>query len=195
MAEKLVRFKGSRVEILGKNLKNPVALLKKIGILMVAKTQRAFSEQKRGQFSWPERWTPNMPSVLRDLASGPNIKARRFDGRPALVDTGRLRGSISYRQTGKQSIEFGTNVPYARLQQEGGSQSIPITKQIRRNLSLYLKRNRDRSSELGWLFTLSGGGKREALEFTVRARPFVLVDQKDLKEINRMIVEEMRRGK
>ena len=73
--------------------------LEEIGMGLVSYTQKRI---ERGNFP------PNAPLT----------SAYKKGGKP-LIDTGRLLSSITYRISGN-TVEVGTNVPYARIQQFGG---------------------------------------------------------------------------
>lgn len=178
MARKLpeVRYEGTAVELLSNLLKRPGAVLARFGTWWVQQMRSAFRTQGRGK-PWAPRRVPNYPGALRDLEGGPNIKGRRFDERPALIDTGRLRDSIAWRFLGPARIEGGTTVPYASLQQLGGISTVRITETMRANLAKWLKRRGKKDPEArrswGWLFNRKGGGIRTEQLFRVTARPFV----------------------
>lgn len=61
------------------------------------------------------------------------IKLRKRGGKgkygpKALLDSGRLLGSIVWNLINKNSVEIGTNVEYARVQQEGGPSQMLVIK-------------------------------------------------------------------
>ena len=131
-------------------LDNPLPFLRQVGVLFLAESQKAFRQQALGADAWPERINPNIPGILRDLEKGPSVKGRRFEGRPAVIDTNTLRRSLAPatqtplpRKVGSMfQVVVGTNVPYASKQQEGGVESIRITPTMKRNLAILLRRQR-----------------------------------------------------
>lgn len=153
--------------------------LQAVGSFLLSEAQTAFRRGGwRGGTRWPMRGVPNVAGIVRDLErGGTTLKNRRMQRQPVLMDTGRLRGSISMRiDTERQSVEVGTNVPYARTHQRGGQSILPGASeahpQIRKNLSTMLRKlSGDRKDELrkalGWLFNVDN--------FTVRVpkRPIV----------------------
>lgn len=177
--------------------------LEQIGVLLVAGAQRAFREQGRGE-RWQERRVPNVFGIVSDLARGKTPPKRRFDRRPALVDTGQLRNSIDARVSGRDTVEVGTVVPYASLHQFGGTSTARVTPAARRGLARYLKTQRrrrknskaseaDRSRassalEIGWLFQV------DVLEAQIPARPFIEVTDTDREEIRRIVLEHVLDG-
>jgi len=165
--------KGAKVERIEKNLADPHAALKKIGILMVAESQRAFKTQQFGRGKWEQRAPVNVFGIIADFHMGrTKPPARRFDRRPALRDTGRLASSIAYQVTGNV-VEVGTNLDYAAVHQTGGeTESEPITGAVRRGLWRWLKKeSTELKRRLGWL--LNKKFRDERLTQTVPARPFI----------------------
>ena len=96
--------KGAKVGRIEKNLDNPKAALEQIGVLMVAESQRAFKEQQFGAKKWDQRAPVNVFGIIADFHIGGRAKPpeRRFDRRPALIDTGAngLLGSIAHQVKG-----------------------------------------------------------------------------------------------
>jgi phage gpG-like protein len=189
-----INYSGTKVEAIAKTLDDPKAALSQVGAYMVKVTQRSFREHKRGPFKWEPRRTPNIPGALRDLENSPNVKARRFEPQPVLLDTGQLSKSFSWRTAGRTAIMFGTKIPYANLQQHGGVSRIRITKTMRANLSEWLKKkkNKERRADFGWLFQYKAG---QSIEFNVTARPFVVFTSDDKKEVRAIIMRSIRSAK
>ena len=133
---------GTKIETIRNMASSPKKILSLIGVYLVKTTSAAFRLQKRGPHSWEPRRVPNVAGILRDLDKGPSIPSRRFEGTPALMDTGRLRGSFTWRFYSSTSIMFGTNVPYANVHQTGGDSEIVVTSTMRENLATLLRRNR-----------------------------------------------------
>lgn len=116
-------------------------LLKRIGVLVAKECRKAFAMQKLGLSGeeWPARYEGmaepfiNIAGALTDWNAGrANPKPNRFQDRPALIDEGNLRSSITSKvgmDAGSEggTIYVGTNRPYAALHQEGGWTEIPIT--------------------------------------------------------------------
>jgi phage virion morphogenesis protein len=94
----------------------------------------------------------------------PSIRARLAGGQ-TLVDSGRLRGSITYR-AGPRHVEVGTNVLYAAIHQFGGT--------IRAKAGGRLR------------FKIPGVGFRSPREVTIPPRPFLGIDDAD-----RAVVDDM----
>ena len=102
--ERLLR----RVRKLEKDVRDTERPLKAAGVYMLGSIERNFQAQGR-----PEKWTALNESTL----------ARRRKGRgkgkaQILIDTARLKNSMSMRLTG-DGVEVGTNVIYAPRQHFG----------------------------------------------------------------------------
>jgi phage virion morphogenesis protein len=81
-----------------KKMQDVTPVMSEIGEIIVTQTQDAFDDSKAPDGS---AWKPSLR------------------GGQTLVNTARLRRSINY-QTGKNSVEVGTNVVYAAIHQFGG---------------------------------------------------------------------------
>lgn len=152
---------------------------------MVGKTQQAFRDQGRGGVAWQGRGVPNRVGILRDLEAGRTPPERRFEARPAAIDTGRLRASIAYRVEGESTVVVGSSLPYASDVQRGSSVSINVTGQLRSALADWLRslqgeRKRVARSAMGWLFRVG------VLTTTVPPRPFVMVTDEDRRKIREL---------
>lgn len=102
-----------------------------------------------GSVHWKDRgetdMVPNWPGVLADLEHGTTPKRHRFDARPVLRDTGRLKGSIAFRLIADHTVEVGTRLPYAGVLHAGGeSKSVRITAAIQERLWKWIQKARAR---------------------------------------------------
>jgi len=148
-------------------------LLQQIGVLMVAESQKAFKAQEFNGVQWPARGKINTMGIVSDFAQGKNKPPkRRFDPRPALIDTGALRKSINYKVIGA-TVKVGSQLHYADLHQGGGeSEGIQVTQDIQQRLGKWLKRQADDvRAKLGWL--MGKKARDEKLKTKVPARPFI----------------------
>lgn len=196
---------GGQIGGAGAAARSPIdPLLKATGLYMVGQVQRAFTDQRRGRVAWRERSVPNLAGIVRDLDEGGEIKSRRWDARPAVIDTGLLRGSIWFRRLtdGTVGIEVGTTVPYARKQQEGGPTTIEIgaraQERIKALLAAIERTGKGKAREI----RAAGGGKvkgqrgladalrflrgRDSFELRIPARPYVTVEPEDIQAIRDM---------
>lgn len=122
---------------------DPKAIGKIVGLTLESQSQRAFLEQRLGEWVWPERY-PNMDDPFVNLAAlvnwtndGGQIQRRFFDRRPALMGSGDLTRSISSRIS-SGVVEVGSALPYAGLHQWGGPSSQPITEQAKKTIGKYI---------------------------------------------------------
>jgi len=188
---------------IGEAIVNDPAVTNAIGRHLVTKCRGAFTAQRRGPVIWPERHVPNVAGILHDLNTGSSIDPKRWSPRPAGVDTGALKASITFRTT-KNQIILTSNVPYAGDFEEGGERTIQITQMAMTNLGKLLqsgKRNKakglhldkrtregkaqDRISKLAWIM---GKGKRDgSVKLKVPPRPFLTIEDEDLDEIAEIV--------
>lgn len=167
---------------LEQRLSAPQAALRAVGLYMVGQAQAAFSKQGRGGAAWLPRAVPNRIGVLRDLEAGRTPPSRRFDARPAGIDTGRLRQSLAYRVSGTK-VTIGSQLPYASDVQRGSSVTIDLDADLRHKLAEWLKglgkggKGDAARAAFGPLF------QQKALSTTVPPRPFLAITPEDRKTI------------
>lgn len=170
---------------LGERFENLRPLLDRIGIMLVGRQAQAFIHQKRGNARWPARSVPNLIGLISDLVGGGAIKKRRWEPRPAGVDTSRLSMSLSYDITGPKSVATGSKLPYAAKIHEGGHTSFRVPRELIAPLTKEMRRARKRGDarmiKLGWLFHFAKEGL--SLELDVPARPFATVEDEDWRDI------------
>jgi phage gpG-like protein len=123
---------------------------------------------------------PNVPGIVGDLNRNMNPPKRRFQPRPALVDTGKLRQSISF-QVGSKDVVVGTNLEYAAQQQLGGVSKVRLLKSSRKALSELLRKRPELRKSLGWLFS------KPEFEVKIRPRRFVGYDNEDRATVRELI--------
>lgn len=184
-----------RLEGLRDRLAHPERSLHACGAYLVGRAQRAFADQGRGGDSWPERAIPNRIGVLRDLQAGRQPPERRWDGKPAGVDTGRLRSSIAYRVEGN-TVVVGSNLDYASDVQLGSSATIELDAQLRSALAAWLrklsnaakraKRESYPAKEARYSLARAAFGplfRAGALRVEVPPRPFLGVTDEDRRQL------------
>jgi len=132
-------------------LKDPQSLLRQIGTLLLVQATRAFEEQGLGDIKWKPRYPNqkapmvNIAGSLQDLNKGREPKARRFQRRPALMDSKALYQSVSKnnpaasRLLGAHVIEVGSVKEYAGLMQHGGRSTQAVTSQAKKTLAKWSK--------------------------------------------------------
>lgn len=213
---------GARIRGIAALLAKPETLLKQFGTLIALRAQKAFKDQRRGSFAWKERATPNVPGILSDIKRGANPPKRRFESRPAVVDTGHLAGSIAFRVTGAKTVEVGTVVPYASIQQFGGEVDIPIDMDLKRKIKAFLgKQDRKAQNAARRAFGPIGpksidpakaasadaasamwrkllgpylNPKVTGITWNVTPRPFVVIDAEDFKDFRTIIYRQIARA-
>lgn len=179
----------------------PDRLLSRIGVVMAAYSQEAFDRQRFGATLWPERYPNqqgekvNVAGIVEDLETSGRPKQRRFDARPAGIDTGDLKRRVTFSVAGG-TLEVGSAVPYAERFHEGGTSIQPISQTVRQRLSRWLTRESRTDPQravmlrrrLGHLFHVG------SLSTTSPPRPFVGLTDEMIPEIEDVILEEIRRG-
>lgn len=157
--------------------------LTQIGATLTARAQARFREQAFGGVAWVARKVPNIAGVITDLEAGKEPPSRRWDPRPALQDTGRLKGSITWRLIGDNAVEIGSNLSYAADAQYGAHRVFPLTQRVRDGLRRLAEQGRDPTGQLAAL----ADGEDETYEIDTPARVFVGIDAQDEKDIRRVI--------
>lgn len=135
---------GTRLRVLRTTVDDPAWVVKEVVALVAAYSQNAFVVGRLGPSRWKDRdetgMNPNWPAVVADLKAGRKPPARRFVGKPVLIDTGRLASSITGRVVSPTRGEVGTNLPYAGPLHFGTpSRTERITKEIQRRLWQFIK--------------------------------------------------------
>jgi len=126
-------------------LKDTRKVMSRIGETMEAASFRAFDEQAFGDFKWPARYPDQPPPFLNvagaiaDFAKGATApKARRFQNRPALIDTGALSTSPKSRVVGNRVVEVGSTHPAAASHQWGLPSSQPVDQATKNRIARWL---------------------------------------------------------
>jgi len=181
-------------------IENPRGAFTKIGAMMVAQGQRAFTERRLGEFRWPERYPGepepfiNKAAALRDLNRGTPVKKRRLNRQPVLRDTGQLLRSLNWRITGRRSVEAGVGSgpakQYAGKHQRGDIDSQKVKPIARTTLEDQIKGARgEMKSALGKMRSVVA---EDELTTRINQRPFIgLTPQtrKDIKDIVKDFLE------
>lgn len=123
-----------QIQTLREQLRNPNLplvsgrpLMKQIGILGVAASQKAFRDQALGEIKWPPRYPSqgkpkfNVAGAIMDWKGGrTSPKPNRFQDRPANIDTMETMNRLSYSVSGNLDVTWGSNTPQAPKMQAGG---------------------------------------------------------------------------
>lgn len=101
----------------------------------------------------------------------PSLRATLTGGGKTLVDTGRLRDSVGYTLSGKNTLSVGTNVVYAAIHHFGGVIAPKTAPAL--------------------VFRLPGklGVRRVRTSVTIPARPFLVLQNEDLSDMVGVIAE------
>lgn len=182
MAEAELRV-GSIMRVAAALAQDATPALNALGAYFTAQSQAAFRNQRLGNKVWPPRMIPNVPGIVGDLNRGGQPKARRFQGRPALVDTGMLRRSITWRVQGSSSVVVGTNLPYANVHQVGGVTRATVLEPIGKATLREVLSKRPDLGDLGYLFS------KPVVVRRVPARPFLGLQPGDREEVERILAD------
>lgn len=133
-------------------LQQPQRVLKQIGAVVLADAQRAFKDQGLGELKWPARYPKQQPpfvniaGVVSDFLSGrKKPPARRFDSRPANIDTAQtLRGLTPARAvtTSGYVVTVRSATPQSFRMQNGGTSRQPVTQAVKDSLNEWMKQER-----------------------------------------------------
>jgi phage gpG-like protein len=142
--------------------------------------------------TWKPRGVPNVVGVIKDMEAGrKTIPARRFEARPAGIDTRLLSRSITYKVT-PGVVAIGSNLHYANAVQKGGAHTVRISSIARNNLRVLVERARAKLkkgtgagkewwiAQLGWLLFAS------QVKVNVPPRPYVFFSDKDRGDVGEM---------
>lgn len=165
---------------------NPVGALHSIGAYFVMSTQRNIEQERspEGQ-PWP-RLSPR--TAAKRIGKG---RRRGYDH--MLRVRNRLYHSIAYGVL-PDGVEWGTNVPYARIHRLGGVIAMPA-----RNGTINLKKIRKKGGGVRSRFVRAGTKGAEARQVSIRAhqvripaRPYLGISAADREEVPRIVVDYIR---
>lgn len=112
-----------------------------LGAFLVSESQKAFDEQRLGEYQWPQRYPGqrdpfvNSAAVLERANVGAEPTDDDFQPRPALIGhTGDLKRRVAFSVSGDDLLTVGNNLPYASLHQFGGETSFPVNETARTTL-------------------------------------------------------------
>ena len=135
----------------------PIA--RQIGEALVSSTIRRFGEQKAPDGTpWQPLAAATVAPRAKDYGKRGKIKKgaeARLQGRKILIQSARLRNSISAR-VGGSKVAVGTNVVYARIHQFGGQAG--RGKKVRIPARPYLGISRDDQEEIARIVSAAVGG-------------------------------------
>lgn len=183
---------GEDLRRLRERVRDPKPVLKAIGALLESQAQKAFIDQRLGDFVWDERYPSqedpfvNTAGVVSDFNESPGRRSplsRRFERRPALMDTGALAGSFKSRRSvsvkGEDTVEVGTTLDYAAAHQWGLTTTQRISDEAKKGIRKWL------NTEQGAPFKLKLWGLTSSDELETQAvqRPFLGITQESERDI------------
>lgn len=182
---------GDKVRRWIRDLDKPERALKQIGVLMVAESQASFKRQTFGRKKWDARAPINVYGLIADFSLPKTPPGRRFDDRPALMDTGQMRATLDYDFLGAKEIEVGSNLGHSGVLNFGGPiESKPITETVQRRISRWLKTQTDTiRTKLSWLTSPEMTGK--TLKGEVAPRPFVGLSDQTVLDIIEVLGDDL----
>jgi len=186
--------KGAKMERFQRAVENPKAALTQIGAFMVSESQAAFKvgNQALGDKKWAPRAPVNVFGILADFAAGkatpPN---KRFQTTPALMDTGRLRGSIAFSVSGN-TVTVGSNLPYAAKHHFGlETESEVITEEMQLLMGAWLLKVEDDAIFNRLAFLLNKKWRGKSLTMKLPERPIVGITKQTIADVNEAIGVEI----
>lgn len=181
---------GGKIERLTSNLDRPEAALKKIGALLLEQSQKAFRNQEWDGKKWPTRKVPNVFGIISDFSKSGNAKPpkRRFEKSPVLIDTGQLRRTLSMKIVGNDSVEVGSNLPYATVHNYGGPvESKPITASVQQKLKRWLTSKEGMKWQSKLIFLTLPKMLGQKIRGKVPPRPFVGLNKEARERIYKLV--------
>jgi phage gpG-like protein len=186
-----VKVKPDELRVLTRSLSREQTeeILDGLGAVLTSRFQKSFREQKSPDGTpWPERMTPNVAGIVKDLNNGGDPKSRRFQGTPAVRDTGILANSLTWEVEGSKLV-VGTSIDYASAHNTGAeTHTLTLTPGGRRRLAIWLRtltRDERKDLGLGWLFS------QPSFEITPRKRTFVEIGADEKRLIREHVAEEV----
>lgn len=186
---------------LRRRLEDPRPVLKSIGALMTATSQDAFKKQAYAGERWPERYEGrsdpfiNVAGALSDLNRGSPIKSRRFERRPAAVDTREMFNKISFELVGQNAVQSGSTALHAPAQVFGLAVRQTVTAAARNKLTEETRRFKKRGGQkfaaikkLGFLHVV------DELTTQIQARPHIGIYPELEREIVEMVEDFVAEG-
>lgn len=162
-------------------IRNMDDVMTQIGVLGVAASQKAFREQSLDGDKWPVRYPNqadpfiNKAGALSDWASGrKSPKPNRFDRTPALIDTRNLKNSLTSK-SGSEFARWGTNMEYARDNQDGGESEIKVSPSTKQRMKewFYTPKGKRKKARTKGRVTDKASVSTGAFEQTERGLEFV----------------------
>lgn len=136
---------------LAKRIENPAPLLKQMGAMLASDAKASFDRQALGDIAWPERYPGqrapfiNIAGAVADFAVGRKAPlSRRFDARPAGLDTGDTRRRITFAVIPPDGVEVGSTSEQAQRLQSGGESKQPVSADTRARIKAFIGKGKKR---------------------------------------------------
>jgi len=176
---------------LAARLDAPTPALYAIGTMFAAGARRAFDQQGKGDKKWPPRSVPSLAGIVQDLSQGTSVDSARFEDRPALVVSGRLKGSIRF-DVRQDAILLKATAPYASRAAHGGTSRQKLTPQIGSRLRSLARVYPIYGKKLRALAKRADKG--ETLETQVPARNFLFPTEAEFERARGVLAKFVRTG-
>ena len=156
----------TRIDRLEKRLVDPAPALQECGLVLLRSIARNFAAGGR-----PVRWKPSHRAQV--------------SGGKTLIKTARLKNAMTMKVT-RRVLRVGTNVKYAAIHQFGGrvEKNVRVKSHYRVITRVFGKRVPARR-------VLVGAHQRR-MNFTVPARPFLMVQDEDMRVFKQIIGDYLR---
>jgi hypothetical protein len=159
--------------------------------MFAAGARRSFDAQGKGAKRWAPRSVPSLAGIVQDLSDGTSVNPARFEDRPALVVTGRLRGSIRFDVVG-DAIRLKATAPYASQAARGGVSRQKLTPQIGSRLRSLARVYPIYGKKLRALAKRADKG--DTLETTVPARNFLFPTESEFARASQILGKFVKTG-
>ena len=171
------------MEALRERVRDLRPALQVMGEVLATQAHEAFEIQSLSELAWEPRYPNqrsdpfvNVAGVLADLNAGQDPKARRFENRPAGIDSSSLVKSIDVKEVTESSVTVGSEAYHAQMFQKGGQRSQPVTEDAKIRLLYLLEERPELGSRLGTLLDL------DELVTRVVPRPFMGITDNNRKD-------------
>lgn len=189
----------NRVEALGRSFRKP---LERAGLYVLRETDKRFQAEKSPS---GEKWERLADSTKKQRRKG---KKSRY-GERILQDTGTLRNSLSSKRhpnnifkIESHSVDVGTNVPYANIHQFGFSgvinkkaAHIKVVHRLNKDKTRFMKQKGHPNllvfAKKSHKNVIERTFERKAYSYnlTIPARPFLGINDEDVKQINQIFLD------
>lgn len=181
------------IAALGERARNLAPVMREIGAGVVADAQLRFKDSKD---PYGAQWQRLKASTIAGRRKGPGAGQAK-----PLLDTGRLRNSVTYRLDGPSAVVVGTNVDYAAVHQFGGTINF-AARSVKVRLRQIVVKRADGTSYKATRFAKAShkrasekwGTNASGWQVKIPARPFIATKARGLpREYGEIIREALNR--